>query len=276
MNGNRNTKTIRKAGNRGRYLWIGGILSGFMVLLILISFFWTPYGTTAMDASVKFSPPPLQHIMGCDSYGRDIFSRILEGAGTSFLIAVCVVLIGVIAGTLIGALTGYFGGWADELLMRICDSVTAFPSILLALVVVAVVGGNKVTITWTLGILFIPSFARIVRGEYAKARECNYVKSARLMGASSFRIMFRHILPNAVPVLLPAVTIGFNNAVLAEASMSYLGIGVQPPDASLGRMLAEAQVYLKNAPWYVLFVGLTIVLLILGFSLLGEGLQRKK
>lgn len=247
-----------------------------MVLLILISFFWTPYGTTAMDASVKFSPPTLQHIMGCDSYGRDIFSRILEGAGTSFLIAVCVVLIGVIAGTLIGALTGYFGGWADELLMRICDSVTAFPSILLALVVVAVVGGNKVTITWTLGILFIPSFARIVRGEYAKARECNYVKSARLMGASSFRIMFRHILPNAVPVLLPAVTIGFNNAVLAEASMSYLGIGVQPPDASLGRMLAEAQVYLKNAPWYVLFVGLTIVLLILGFSLLGEGLQRKK
>ena len=261
MNGNRNTKTVRKAGNRGRYLWIGGILSGFMVLLILISFFWTPYGTTAMDAAVKFSPPSLQHIMGCDSYGRDIFSRILEGAGTSFLIAVCVVLIGVIAGTLIGALTGYFGSWADELLMRICDSVTAFPSILLALVVVAVVGGNKVTITWTLGILFIPSFARIVRGEYAKARGCNYVKSARLMGASSFRIMFRHILPNAV---------------LAEASMSYLGIGVQPPDASLGRMLAEAQVYLKNAPWYVLFVGLTIVLLILGFSLLGEGLQRKK
>ena len=152
MNGNRNTKTIRKAGNRGRYLWIGGILSGFMVLLILISFFSAPYGTTAMDASVKFSPPTLQHIMGCDSYGRDIFSRILEGAGTSFLIAVCVVLIGVIAGTLIGALTGYFGGWADELLMRICDSVTAFPSILLALVVVAVVGGNKVAITWTLGI----------------------------------------------------------------------------------------------------------------------------
>lgn len=276
MKGNRKKENARKTDSRKRYLWVGGILSGFMVLLIFISFFWTPYGTTAMDASAKFSPPNLQHIMGCDSYGRDIFSRILEGAGTSFLIAVCVVLIGVIAGTLIGALTGYFGGWADELLMRICDSVTAFPSILLALVVVAVVGGNKVTITWTLGILFIPSFARIVRGEYAKARELNYVKSARLMGASSFRIMFRHILPNTVPVLLPAVTIGFNNAVLAEASMSYLGIGVQPPDASLGRMLAEAQVYLKNAPWYVLFVGLTIVLLILGFSLLGEGLQRKK
>ena len=257
-------------------LMIGGILAGFMVLLILMSFFWTPYNTTAMDAAHKFSPPSLTHIMGCDSYGRDIFSRILEGAGTSFLIAVCVVLIGTAAGILIGALTGYFGGWADEILMRICDSITAFPAILLALVVVAIVGGSKVTITWILGILFIPSFARIVRGEYAKAKELNYVKSARLMGAKPFRIMFRHILPNTIPVLLPAVTIGFNNAILAEASMSYLGIGVQPPDASLGRMLAEAQMYLKNAPWYVLFVGLTIVLLILGFSLLGEGLQQRK
>lgn len=269
-------RSARTLKQNNTLLKIGGGISGFMVLLILISFFWTPYNTTAMDSANKFSPPSLTHIMGCDSYGRDIFSRILEGAGTSFLIAVCVVLIGTIAGILIGALTGYFGGWADEVLMRICDSITAFPAILLALVVVAVVGGSKVTITWILGILFIPSFARIVRGEYAKARELNYVKSARLMGAGPFRIMFRHILPNTIPVLLPAVTIGFNNAVLAEASMSYLGIGVQPPDASLGRMLAEAQMYLKNAPWYVLFVGLTIVLLILGFSMLGEGLQQRK
>lgn len=272
-------KTKRSGRNlkqKNTLLMAGSILAGFMVLLIVISFFWTPYNTTTMDAASKFSPPTLAHIMGCDSYGRDIFSRILEGAGTSFLIAVCVVAIGTVAGILIGALTGYFGGWADEILMRICDSITAFPAILLALVIVAVVGGSKVTITWILGLLFIPSFARIVRGEYAKAKELNYVKSARLMGASSFRIMFRHILPNTIPVLLPAVTIGFNNAVLAEASMSYLGIGVQPPDASLGRMLSEAQIYLKNAPWYVLFVGLTMVLLILGFSMLGEGLQQRR
>ena len=261
---------------RNGYLWVGGILAAAMAALILVGFFWTPYDPTAISVGPKFAPPSLQHLLGTDNFGRDILSRVMKGAGTTFTIGAATVAIGAVCGTAVGALTGYFGGWADELLMRICDSVTAFPSILLALVVVAVVGGNKVTITWTLGILFIPSFARIVRGEYAKARGCNYVKSARLMGASSFRIMFRHILPNAVPVLLPAVTIGFNNAVLAEASMSYLGIGVQPPDASLGRMLAEAQVYLKNAPWYVLFVGLTIVLLILGFSLLGEGLQRKK
>lgn len=270
-------RSITHSGKpRSAFLRIGGVLSSFMVLLILVSFFWTPYSTTGMNADCKFAAPSLRHIMGCDSYGRDIFSRILEGAGTSFMIAVCVVLIGTLAGILIGALTGYFGGWADEVLMRICDSITAFPAILLALVIVAVVGGGKVTITWILGILFIPSFARIVRGEYAKAKQLNYVKSARLMGAGSFRIMFLHILPNAIPVLLPAITIGFNNAVLAEASMSYLGIGVQPPDASLGRMLAEAQMYLKNASWYAMFVGLTIVLLILGFSMLGEGLQQRK
>ena len=265
---------MKKAKQNKWLLRFGCGLSGFMVLLILVSFFWTPYNTTAMDSASKFAPPAPAHLMGCDSYGRDIFSRILEGAGASFLIAVCVVLIGAVVGTVIGALTGYFGGWADELLMRVCDSVMAFPSILLALVVVAVVGGSKLSITWILGILFIPGFARVMRGEFAKARELNYVKSARLMGAGSLRIMFRHILPNTLSVLLPTITIAFNNAVLAEASMSYLGIGVQPPDASLCRMLAEAQTYLKNAPWYVFFVGLTIVLLILGFSMLGEGLQQ--
>lgn len=267
-----NKKTKKSNG----FLRIGGFLSAFMSLLIVLGLFWTPYTTTGMSAADKFAKPSLAHLMGCDNLGRDIFSRVLEGAGTSFLIAVCVVLIGAVLGTVIGALTGYFGGWPDEILMRICDALTAFPSILLAIVVVAVVGGGKYTITWVLGILFVPSYARIVRAEYARARELNYVKSARLMGAGPFRIMFRHILPNVVSVMLPALTIGFNNAVLAEAGMSYVGIGVQPPDASLGRMLSEAQSYLKAAPHYVLFIGLTIVLLILGFSTLSEGLQQRK
>ena len=263
----------RSGGNT--FLYIGGAISAFVSLLIIIGFFWTPYSTTAMNAKQKFAGPSLAHIFGCDNFGRDIFSRILEGAGVSFLIAVCVVLIGCILGLIIGAFTGYFGGWPDEILMRLCDTLTAFPSILLALVVVAVVGGGKYTITWVLGLLFVPSFARVVRAEYARARELNYVKSAQLMGAGPLRIMFLHILPNVVPVLLPAITIGFNNAVLAEASMSYVGIGVQPPDASLGRMLSEAQNYLKAAPSYVFFVALSIVMLILGFSLLSEGLQQR-
>ena len=142
------------------------------------------------------------------------------------------------------------------------------------LVIVSVAGSSTYNIILALGILFIPSFARIVRGEFARCRELNYTKSAKLMGAGGFRILFRHILPNTFPVLLSAITIGFNNAVLSEASMSFLGIGVQPPDASLGSMLSDSQIYLKSAPWYALGTGGAIILLILGFSLLGEGLQK--
>ena len=142
---------------------------------------------------------------------------------------------------------------------------------------IAVVGPGKWNVIWVLGILFIPSFARIVRSEFGKCKHLNYVKSARLMGAGPVRIMVRHILPNTFPVLLPAISIGFNNAVLAEASMSFLGIGVSATEASLGRMLSDGQSYLmRGLPWYPLFVGLVIVLLILGFSMLGEGLQQRR
>ena len=258
------------------FLIIGGGISALMAALILVGYVWTPYNTTEMSGSAKFLSPCLAHPLGTDNFGRYLLSRIMEGAGSTFLIALCVVLIGGVAGTIIGCLTGYFGGAADAVLMRVCDAITAFPSILLALVLIAVVGMGKQQIILILGILFIPSFARVVRGEVAKQRTQNYVASARLMGASHLRILFLHILPNTVPVLLPILTIGFNNAVLAEASMSYLGVGVLPPDASLGRMLSESQTYLSKAPWYALFTGLAIVLMILGPSLLTEGLQQRR
>ena len=175
---------------------------------------------------------------------------------------------------LIGAFTGYFGGVVDEVLMRINDALTAFPNILLALVFIAMLGFGKYNVILALGVAFIPSFARVVRAEFARHRAMSYVKSARLMGASHLRIMFRHILPNTRGVVLPALVIGFNNAVLAEASMSYLGIGVAPPDVSLGYMLSESQNYMIKAPWYVLCTGLVIVLLILGVSMMGEGLRK--
>lgn len=245
------------------------------MLFILIGMVWQPHSPTAMDAMAKSQAPSLLHLCGTDNMGRDILSRIMDGAGTTFFIAACVVLIGFTIGTLIGCLTGYFGGLADVVLMRVCDSITAFPSILLALVLVMLCGRGKYQIILILGILFIPSFARVVRGEVARQRSQNYTAAARLMGAGDFRIIFRHILPNLLPVLLPTVSIGFNNAVLAEASMSYVGVGVQKPELSLGGMLSEAQTYLGSAPWYALFTGLTIVLLILGFSMLGEGLSRE-
>ena len=255
------------------FLYIGSTISALMTALILIGYFWTPYDPTAME-SQKFLSPSWEHLLGTDNFGRDIFSRVLQGAGTSFFIAVCVVLIGCVCGIVIGSLCGYFGGLPDLILTRICDSITAFPSILLALVIITVMGSGTFNIVIALGILFIPSFARIVRGEFARCRDLNYIKSARLMGVGTVRILFSHILPNTYPVLLSTITIGFNNAILSEASMSFLGLGIQPPYASLGSMLSDSQTYLKSAPWYALGTGGAIILLILGFSLLAEGLQR--
>jgi peptide/nickel transport system permease protein len=250
----------------------GLVITGFMLLLILIGAFWTPYDPNAMDGSAKMAAPSWQHLLGTDNFGRDIFSRVIQGAGATFVIAAATVAIGLVAGLVIGGLTGYYGGWVDEILMRLNDSITAFPSILLALVFIAIFGSGKYQIILSLGLLFVPSFARIVRTEVAKQKNLDYVQSARLMGAGDMRILFVHILPNTVPVLLSTVAIGFNNAVLAEASMSYLGVGVQPPDPSLGRMLNEAQSYLLSAPWYALSAGVAIILLVLGFGLLSEGL----
>ena len=260
---------------RNSFFYIGGGISLVMTLLILMGYIWTPYSPTQMDASAQMQAPSLQHLLGTDNFGRDIFSRVLQGAGTSFLIAVSVVAIGCLAGILVGSLCGYYGGTADVILTRVCDSITAFPSILLALVIVSVVGSGTYNIILALGILFIPSFARIVRGEFARCRHLNYIQSAKLMGVGDARILFSHILPNTFSVLLPAITIGFNNDILSEASMSFLGIGIQPPHASLGSMLNDSQTYLRSAPWYALSVGGTIVLLILGFSLLSEGLQQR-
>ena len=253
-------------------LIIGCAITLFMVALIVMGFFWTPYEPTAMDGSARSAAPSAQHILGTDNFGRDLFSRVLEGAGTTFIIALSTVAIGLVAGIIIGAFTGYFGGWLDEVLMRVADVITAFPSILMAMVLISLLGPGKYNIIIALSILFIPSFARVVRSEFAKQKQLDYVRSARLMGAGHLRIMFVHILPNVLPVLLSAVAIGFNNAVLAEASMSFLGIGVQLPDPSLGLMLSESQSFLFSAPWYPLSAGLTIVLLILGFGLISDGL----
>ena len=157
--------------------------------------------------------------------------------------------------------------------MRLNDALSAFPSVLLALIFISLLGTGRNNIIFALGILFIPSFARIVRSEIIRYKELEFVKSAQVMGAGKFRIIFVHILPNALVSMLTSATVGFNNAVLAEASMSYLGLGVQPPEPSLGLMLADAQSFLQIAPWYAIFPGLTIVIMILGFSMISEGLR---
>lgn len=207
---------------RNWYLALGLVLTVLSVGYSVVGTFWTPYSPTAMSGQDRYAGPSLSHLFGCDHMGRDVFSRTLEGAGATLTIALAVLAIGFVAGLIIGALCGYYGGAADAVIMRFCDAIAAFPSVLLGLVVIAIIGSGKYNVILALGILFIPSFARLVRGEFIKYRDRDFVRAARLMGVSDGRIIFLHILPNTWPVLLSGLTIGFNNAVLAEASMSYL------------------------------------------------------
>lgn len=254
-------------------LIIGTAITVVFLLIALIGQFWTPYSPTAMDSTAVNLAPCAEHLLGTDNFGRDILSRVMNGSGSTFFVAVCTVSIGCFFGTLVGALTGYFGGWIDNVVMRFNDMLLSFPSILLALIFISLMGPGSYNIILALGILFIPSFARIVRSEVIRCRDLDFVKSVRIMGAGHIRIIFAHILPNAAVSILTAAAIGFNNAVLAEASMSYLGLGIQPPQPSLGRMLYEAQSYILNAPWYAIAPGVTIILIILGFSMVSEGLR---
>ncbi|MCR5208830.1 MAG: ABC transporter permease [Lachnospiraceae bacterium] len=268
-------KSIKKIFNKyhGFNFNAGLVITGLIFIIALVGCFYTPYEPTAMNVSIRNTAPSLAHIFGCDDSGRDVFSRVMEGIRNTFFISTMTVLIGSGFGIILGAAAGYYGGKFDEILMRINDALFAFPSVLLALVIVSLLGPGFLNVTVALGIAFIPSFARIVRSGFKSQVNMDYVQSARLMGAGDLRIIFVHILPNILPVLMSSVMIGFNNAVLAEAGLSYLGIGVQPPRASLGLMLKDGQALLATAPWNALFPGMVIVLMVLGFALLSEGIS---
>ena len=253
---------VKKDGsNVGKRIWqqlYSGIIFGLMLGLMSVGMNLV-YGTTGLQSF---------------SHGEQVtLGGLMAYVGTQMLHMPLIA--SAIFAIVIGALTGWYGGWVDEVLMRLNDALASFPSILILLVLVSLLGGGREHMTLALGIVFIPSYARIVRSEFARARTQNYVHSAELMGASTARILFVHILPNIWHTLVSAITIGFNNAVLAEAAMSYLSIGVSPDEASLGYMLSESQSMLGSAPWYALGTGAVIVLLILGVSLIGEGLQRR-
>lgn len=253
-------------------LIIGIIITATVLAVAVLGFFWTPFSTTEMSRELKFAPPSWPHLFGTDNFGRDIFSRVMQGIGTTFLVAAVTVIFGMIFGTALGMVSGYIGGWFDEIIMRISDVLNAFPSVLLALVFVSFFGTGLLNIIMALGILFIPSFSRIARSEMLRLKELQFVQSARLSKAGSARIIFAHILPNAYPTILSSAAVGFNNAVLAEAGMSYLGLGVQPPDASLGRMVSEAGGFLTQAPWYSMAPGIVIIIIALGVTLISDGI----
>jgi peptide/nickel transport system permease protein len=253
----------------------GAAAGFFIVVMTLLSSFWVPYNYNSMDHENRFSSPSVKHILGTDNFGRDIFSRIMAGSRNSLLLAVCTVTGAAAAGSILGLLAGYLGGITGGIIMRIIDTLSSFPGILLALLFVAVMDNSQLTLFIALLILFIPSYTRVMRTGAIQYREAIFIQAERTFGASFLRIIFIHILPNLAPSLLSASVLGLSNAILAEAAMSYLGMGIQPPEPSWGRMLFESQAFVFTAPWCALAPGLFIMLTVVAFHLLGEGIRRR-
>ena len=251
----------------------GIVLLGIVVILFIVSLFWTPYAPDATDAASKLLAPCIEHPFGTDNFGRDVLSRVMSASKYTIFISVAGVAIALVLGTLAGIPAGYYGGFTDRTIMLLGNSIMCFPGILLALVAVAVFGPSVTNVIWALGLVFAPTFARVCRLGTMEIKELDYITHARVMGVKPARIMSSHIFPNLVPQLLPATVIGLANMTLFESGMSYLGLGVQPPDASFGKMLSDAQSYIRVAPWLIVFPALMLVFYILGLYFISEGLR---
>jgi len=249
---------------------------GIIALLLLtaaLSLGYTPRDPLEMSMEARLEGPSRSHPLGTDQFGRDLLSRIMVGSETSILVGIIAVGIGMGLGVALGMISGYFGGWLDETFMRLMDAVQGFPAILSALLITAVFKPSVVISMIAIGITFLPVFARLTRASFLELRDREFVLAARALGAGDAALIGRHIFPNTVAPLIVQATISFPVAILAEAALSYLGLGTQPPHPSWGLMLREAQAFLGLSPWFAIFPGTAIALTVLGFNLLGDGLR---
>jgi peptide/nickel transport system permease protein len=233
----------------------------------------SPYDPSSQELSRRLEGPSTTHPLGLDELGRDILSRLLSGARISLMVGIAVVGVSSIVGMLFGSIAGYFGGRVDDVISRVVDVLMAFPGILLAIALVAVLGPSLSHVVLALSVIGWVGYARLVRGQALRAREFEFVQAARALGAGPARIVVRHILPTAYPAVVVQATIGMAGAIIAEASLSFLGLGVQPPTPSWGTMLDAGRSHLFDAPHLTIFPGLAIALLVLGFNFLGDGLR---
>ena len=252
---------------------VGALLSALLVLSALLSLVWSPYPPAEIDIPAKLQPPGAQHWLGTDSLGRDIASQLLVGAQNSIVVGVVAVGIGVGIGVMLGCLAAARRGWVEELVMRASDFTFAFPALLSAIMLGAIYGPGLLTGILAIGIFNIPVFARITRGAANAVWSREYVLASRAAGFGPLRITLDHVLPNIASVLIVQATISFATAILAEAALSYLGLGTQPPQPSWGRMLNEAQTMLFQAPMLAVYPGVAIALSVLGLNLMGDGLR---
>jgi peptide/nickel transport system permease protein len=258
---------------------LNGLIGGFLIALLLavaiLGLFWTPYDPMKLSFTARLAAPSVEHWLGTDEFGRDVLSRIIVGARASVWIGALTVSLAVIAGTLIGLVSGYARGWVDAVIMAINNALLAFPGILLALGLLAVFGANQYGIIFALGIAYTPSMARVVRGAVLSLREREFIEASKIMGNSEVFTMLRHILPNCLAPITVLSTSMFGWAILSESALSFLGLGVPPPAPTWGNMLAAGRPFIEQAVWLGLFPGLCIALTLLGINLLGDALRDK-
>ena len=267
------TAKRRRLLPRNPLVLVGGLLVAVQILLAVGAPVLAPYDPLDQSILDRMQGPSAEHWLGTDRFGRDILSRILYGYRASFAIAASAVAIALLAGGTLGILSAVYKGWTDRVIMRLMDVLFAFPIILLAIGIIAILGPGAVTTAAAIGIVYIPIFARLLRGPTLVIAATEYVEGARAIGAGTGRIIVSHILPNLTSVILVQASLSLSTAILVEASLSFLGIGSQPPDPSLGRMLSEAREYLLLSPWDSVFSGLAILLASFGFNLFGDGLR---
>ena len=232
-----------------------------------------PHDPAIMNATTRLQGPSLSHWLGTDQFGRDVFARVLYGSRTSLQVALVAVGTAVVAGGLIGLVTGYLGGWVDAAVMRVMDVMISFPALLLALFLVAVLGPSLTNLIIAISLTRVPYFARLTRAEAMAIRVRPYITAARAMGGSHAWIMLRHVVPNVIPILIIFGTTDLAGAIIAESALSYLGLGAQPPTPSWGRMLTESRAFVGQAPWLVIFPGLFVMVTVIAVNMTGDGLR---
>lgn len=252
---------------------VGTLIVLFFILVAIFAPLIAPYGFKEVAMKNRLQPPSADHWFGTDDFGRDIFSRVVFGARISLWIGFFSVLGSMAIGTLLGVVAGYYGKWVDSLISRIFDIMLAFPGILLAIAIVAVLGPSLQNALIAIAIVNIPTFGRLIRSRVLSVKEEEYIMAAKAIGMSNSRILFKHVLPNSMAPIIVQGTLAIATAIIEAAALGFLGLGAEAPNPEWGKMLSDAKAFLTNAPWTMIFPGLAIMLTVLGFNLMGDGLR---
>ena len=255
------------------YVTFGLIITGLLAFMVVLSCFWTPYDPTAMMVGPKLSGPSLQHLMGTDSFGRDIFSRVVYGARVSLSAALSAVGLALLIGIPLGAIAGSFGGWVDNLIMRITDVFLSFPPLLLAIAMVAVMGSSLNNAILAISLSWWPWYTRLIRGQAISVKERKFVQAAETIGTSRVKIIFKHIIPNCISPVIVQASMDIGGVILTVASLSFLGLGAQLPTPEWGLMISMGRRFFPDSWWYCIFPGIAIFITVLCFNLLGDAIR---